>query len=85
MTGWDWQKRCSRFVAFDFDSLVSHAKGIGLSDDALEKIKEAASSLPYVEVRRSTGGSGLHLYVYLDGIPTQNHTEHAALARCILG
>ena len=43
--------------------------------------------MPYVEVRRSTGGRGIHLYVYLDdaGIPTENHTEHAALARCILG
>src|SRR5208337_5315938 len=35
----------------------------------------------------STGGSGIHLYVYFDaeGVPTDNHTEHAALARCILG
>ena len=43
--------------------------------------------LPYVEVRHSTGGAGVHLYVYCDeaGIPTANHTEHAALARCILG
>ena len=32
-------------------------------------------------------GQGIHLYVYFDeaGIPTANHTEHAALARCILG
>ena len=43
--------------------------------------------LPYVEVRKSTGGGGLHLYVYFDaaGIPCENHTVHAALARCILG
>src|SRR5208282_2121821 len=44
-------------------------------------------TLPYVETRRSTGGSGAHLYCYFDteGVPTDNHTEHAALARCILG
>jgi len=27
------------------------------------------------------GAPGLHLYVYLAGIPHANHTEHAALAR----
>ena len=47
----------------------------------------AAMSLPYVEVRRSTGGAGIHLYVYFDnaGVPTENHTVHAAVGRCVLG
>jgi hypothetical protein len=85
MTGWDWQERKSRWVAFDVDSIIGHAAGVGISDENLEKVKQVAGSLPYVEVRKSTGGGGLHLYVYLDGIPTANHTEHAALARAILG
>jgi hypothetical protein len=87
MTGWDWKARCSRWFGFDFDALTGHAKGIGVTDEQLEKVKEAACALPYVQVRRSTGGKGIHLYVYLDdeGIPTANHTEHAALARCVLG
>ena len=87
MTGWDWQARRSRWVAFDFDSLTSHAKGVGVSDADLAKVRTAAEALPYVEVRRSTGGGGIHLYVYFDaeGVPTDNHTEHAALARCVLG
>ena len=84
-TGWNWQERKSMWVGFDIDSLLSHAAGVGISQEELEKVKEAACALPYVEVRRSTGGTGLHLYVYLAGIPTANHTEHAALARCILG
>ena len=84
-TGFDWQNRCSRWVAFDFDALTGHAKGVGVSDDALQAVKEAAMQLPYVEVRKSTGGNGLHLYVYLDGLPCENHTVHAALARCIMG
>jgi hypothetical protein len=86
-TGWDWRARRSRRVAFDFDSLTAHAKGVGLSNEDLEKVKQAAMRLPYIEVRKSTGGTGLHLYAYFDdaGIPTANHTEHAALARCILG
>ena len=85
MTGWDWLNRRSRWEGYDFDELTSHAKGVGVSDEDLEKVKQAATQLPYVEVRTSTGGKGIHLYVYLDAIPTANHTEHAALARCILG
>ena len=74
-------------MAFDFDSLTTHANGVGITDEELEKVKLAAEALPYVETRKSTGGKGIHLYVYFDaaGIPTANHTEHAALARCILG
>lgn len=85
LTGWQWKDRKSLWFGYDFDALTSHAKGVGISDADLEKVKEAASALPYVEVRRSTGGGGIHLYVFVDSIPTANHTEHAALARCILG
>jgi len=86
-TGWDWQARRSRWVGFDFDSITGHAAGIGVTDEQLAQIRKAAENLPYVEARRSTSGNGLHLYVYFDeeGIPTNNHTEHAALARAILG
>ena len=87
MTGWDWKARLSRHFGYDFDALTGHAQGVGIEEKDLEKVKQAACALPYVEVRRSTGGGGIHLYVYLDdaGVPTANHTEHAALARCILG
>ncbi len=87
MTGWDWKARVSRHFGYDFDALTGHAQGIGIDDEQLERVKRAACALSYVEVRRSTGGGGIHLYVYLDeaGVPTANHTEHAALARCILG
>ena len=87
MTGWKWTAKHSCWCGFDFDAITNHAKGIGIDDDQLEKVKQAACALPYVEVRRSTSGGGIHLYVYFadDGIPTDNHTEHAALARCILG
>ena len=87
MTGFDWKARHSRHFGYDFDALTAHAQGVGIDDEQLEKVKQAACALPYVEVRRSTGGKGVHLYVYTDdeGIPTENHTVHAALARCILG
>jgi hypothetical protein len=86
-TGWDWQVKRSRWVGFDFDSITGHAAGVGMSDAELDNVEKAAQALPYVEVRRSTGGNGLHFYVYFneEGIPTDNHTEHAALGRAILG
>jgi hypothetical protein len=86
-TGWDWKARRSRYIGFDFDDITGHAKGVGVSDEELRRVFEAAKALPYVETRRSTGGKGWHLYVYFDeeGVPTANHTEHAALARCVLG
>ncbi len=84
-TGWHWKDRKSLWVGFDFDDITGHAKGVGITDEKLTEVQRAAENLPYTEVRQSTGGKGIHLYVLLDGIPTANHTEHAALARCVLG
>lgn len=82
-TGWDWRNRRSRWLGFDFDSIVGHASG-GLSADQLFSIQDAVKAIPWVEVRRSTSGNGLHLYVMVD-VPTRNHSEHAALGRYVLG
>ncbi|MCK9460588.1 MAG: DUF5906 domain-containing protein [Proteobacteria bacterium] len=84
MTGWDWKNRVSRWIGFDFDSLVEHKAG--LSTDELDLIKESVCKIPWVTVRKSTSGSGLHVYVFLDiDSEINTHTEHAALARAILG
>lgn len=87
MTGWDWANRCSRWVAFDFDAIVGHSDKHSkkLDDKQLAEIQEVLSSVPFVTLRRSTSGRGLHLYIALDPVvETANHTEHAALARAIL-
>lgn len=87
MTGWDWENKVSRWVAFDFDSIIGHVGGRGenMSPDELLRVREAAEQLPYVTVRNSTSGTGLHLYVFFENPPeTNNHTEHAALAKGIL-
>ncbi len=76
-TGRDWRNKVSKWVGFDFDSITGHAKGVGVDDEELHRVREAVQGLPWVEVRRSTGGQGLHLYVRLDDIETDNHTEHA--------
>lgn len=82
-TGYDWVNRRSRWVGFDFDAITGHAAGVGISDDELAAVRDKACALPWVEVRKSTGGAGLHLYVFVD-VETANHTEHAAVARAVL-
>jgi hypothetical protein len=87
-TGWNYVNRESWFVGFDFDDITSHAPGVGVDDYALAEVKEKAMSLPYVDVIKSTGGKGLHLYIRFDrenAPKTANHTEHAAVARALLG
>jgi hypothetical protein len=85
-TGWLWASKLSLWVAYDIDAITGHAKGVGVPEAELTRVKEAVSSLDYVEVRRSTSGAGLHLYVHLPapGVTTANHGEHAAVARAIL-
>ena len=87
MTGWDWYNQCSEWVAFDFDAMIGHATSHTsiLSNEELESVQHAACDLDWVTVRHSTSGAGLHLYVILPSVPTKTHTEHAALARSILG
>lgn len=87
MTGWDWKDQKSRWVAYDFDAMLGHSDKHQkkLSDEELQKIIEILQSVEWVTIRKSTGGKGLHVYVFLDPTTTKNHTEHAALARAILG
>jgi hypothetical protein len=87
-TGWCWVNRESWYVAFDFDDCTSHAPGVGIDDYQLEQVRQKAQTLPYVDVLKSTGGKGLHLYIRFDknnAPKTRNHTEHAAVARALLG
>ena len=84
LTGWNWKDKVSQWVAFDFDAISGHSGNV-LSDAELEEVKTTACDIPWVTVRRSTSGNGLHLYVFLPNVPTANHTEHSALARAILG
>jgi hypothetical protein len=67
-------------LGFDFDG-PGH-KG-GNTAEQIQTLAEAASQIPWVEVRRSTS-DGLHLYVWLaNGFDTKNHNEHALLAECV--
>ena len=83
-SGWSYRTQTSLWVGYDFDVCTQHAPGIGVTEEQLERIKEATIAWPFAEVRHSTGGTGLHVVVPVAGIPTQDRAEHKALARCIL-
>jgi hypothetical protein len=83
MTGWDWTHKHSLWVAFDFDSLINHKQG--LSQQELDTVVTHLKSIEWVTIRKSTSGTGLHIYVALPRVETSNHNEHAALARAVLG
>lgn len=86
MTGWNWVKRVSTHVAFDFDAMVGHSEKHSkkLNESELQEIENVVSNIPWITLRLSTSGKGRHIYVHLDSVPTENHNEHAALARAIL-
>jgi hypothetical protein len=86
MTGWNWQEKKSIWVAFDFDAITGHSERHQkkLTDSELIEVRETMKAIPWTTIRNSTSGKGIHLYVHLDGVPTNTHTEHAALARSIL-
>lgn len=86
MTGWNWVRKQSLWCAYDFDTIIGHSDKHTkkLSDAELESIRKIVENVPWVTLRRSTGGGGLHLYVALEGVTTATHSEHAALARSIL-
>ncbi|MGH2600841.1 MAG: AAA family ATPase [Dehalococcoidia bacterium] len=81
-SGWSYRRQHSTWIGIDVDA-ADHADG--LDDDALTTVETALRRLPYIELRRSTGGKGLHCYATLTTpVPTASRVEHAALAEHIL-
>ena len=83
MTGWNFVKKQSEWVGYDFDSIANH--DAGLTEQQLDEVRNVLFSLPYVTLIKSTSGKGYHMYVFLETpVHTENHDEHAAVARSIL-
>lgn len=83
-TFWNWRQKRTVSLGFDFDSIVGHAAGVGVSDAELAKLDKI--DVPWIEVIRSTRGGGRHLYIHFQEPQpiTLTHTEHAALARSFI-
>ena len=86
MSGWNWKERKSFWVGFEIDDLLKHL-GTGVPKEEIERVAAALKTRPECMIRRGTSGtasSGIHVYVFLAGILTANHQEHAALARAVV-
>lgn len=83
-TWWDWKNKRSIGLGYDFDSIMGHADGVGVSDQELARLDKIETE--WLEVIRSTGGRGRHIYIWFqEPYPiTENHHEHAALARAYI-
>lgn len=82
-TGWNWRRRISEWVGYDFDSIANHTKGHSV--EVLSEVMDKLKSIPWTSIRKSKSGHGFHVFVFIEGSPqVNNHNEHAALARAIL-
>ena len=86
MSGWNWKERKSYWVSIDVDDILKHL-GTGVTKEEIGQLIAALERLDYVMIRRGTSGmesNGIHIYVFVDGITTKNHDEHAALAQAVV-
>lgn len=84
LSGWDFHQKVSRWVGFDFDSIVGHKRG--LTEDQLNEIVVKLKDIPWVTIRKSTGGKGLHVYVPIatGDIRSECRQDHIGFAKGIL-
>lgn len=84
-TWWNFEAKRSVAVGIDIDYSEGHASTTNTNDEiTLTEIVDKLSALDYVSIVRSTGGKGLHVYVFFDpkNLPeSQNHHEHTIVAR----
>jgi hypothetical protein len=73
----------SEWVGFDFDSNIGHSKG--LNSIELEEIIEHAKKIPWVTIKRSKSGKGIHFYIPIENSPKiTDRKEHCLFAKSIL-
>lgn len=88
-TWWDFVNCESVAVGLDIDATDSgHAEGTNQLDEfTLGTVVEKLSQLDYVTLLRSTGGKGVHAYVFFEEgkrPKTDNHNEHTQVALAVL-
>ena len=84
-TWWDYVNKRSVAVGIDIDSSDGHAETTNTNHkEQIDGIIEKLNGLDYVTIVRSTGGKGIHVYVFFDQSnlpPAKNHHEHTIVAR----
>ena len=82
-TWWDWENKKSIAIGIDIDYQEGHAPSTVTNEQkAIDDIVLKLKGLDYVTIVRSTGGKGIHVYVFFDTPPeARNHHEHTIVAR----
>ena len=82
-TWWNYVDKRSVAVGIDIDSSDGHAETTTTNDKSeIETIVDRLKQLDYVTIVRSTGGKGIHVYVFFENQPeARNHHEHTIVAR----
>ena len=84
-TWWNYVTKRSVAVGIDIDSKDGHASTTTTHDqDTIESLIDKLAKLEYVTIVRSTGGKGIHVYVFFDEASqpvANNHHEHTIVAR----
>jgi hypothetical protein len=88
-TWWNWVTKRSVAASFDIDMEGDGhaATTTTVTETELEAIVERLKLLPYVTLVRSTGGKGVHVYVFFDEKDqpeAANHNEHTRVSLATL-
>jgi len=84
-SGWCHAEFRSYFIGIDIDATKGHEKSKNtLTPDEIDEVYENLSGLDYLEIRKSTSGQALHVYVRVDGIPSDSRAVHKKLGEAII-
>lgn len=87
-TWWNWVTKRSVAIAFDIDMEEGHTPSTTtVTETELDAVVARLRQLPYVTLIRSTGGQGVHVYVFFDEDDqpiAHNHNEHTMVALQVL-
>jgi hypothetical protein len=83
LSGWNYLTKQTEWCGFDFDSITGHKKGLSVQE--LDSIIERVKEIPWITIRRSRSGKGLHLYVQINQSPEiTSHQEHRLFSKSVL-
>ena len=80
---WNWRKGAMDTVGIDVDTDHNHAGG--LESNAFQEVSEKLALIPWLDIKTSTGGEGLHAFPkFTQPVPVTSRAECSALARAVL-
>jgi len=79
-SGWDHVHSVSRFATFEFDDIAGHPT-TGIPTDELDWIADRFAESGLCDVRRSTGGRGIHIRAPVEPIYTPDRATYTRVRR----